>query len=172
MTSSKYRYGAALAAVLLTSCAARGPAYIAVPRAASRSEEPVTLPLDAAGRSRLEAFLSRGGHPAAPDPVPDPRAAEHARVLDALANSAALAVGAANPEARRFCDMVETLCVAAPLFRGKPLVRQVVDARESRRPLPAPLAVADGAYWWIFRVQDGRLAAVLLVCDVRREVER
>jgi hypothetical protein len=172
MTSTKCRYAVAMTALLLASCAGRRPAYIAVPRAASRSEEPVTLPLDPAGRGRLEAFLSRAGHPNAADPVPDPRAAEHARALDALGRSDALAVGAANPAARRFCDMVEKLCAAAPLFRGKPLVRQIVDARESRRPVPAPLAVADGGYWWIFRVQGGRLAAVLLVCDVRREVER
>jgi hypothetical protein len=96
---------------------------------------------------------------------------DRARVLDALANAGSLAV-AAKPSARRFCEFVEALCVAAPLFRGKPVVRQVVDARESRRPFPAPLAVRDGAYWWIFRLQGGRLSAVLLVRDVRRDVER
>jgi hypothetical protein len=150
------KHVAALAALLLMSCAARRPAYVVVPRASSRSEEPVTLPLDPIGRSRLERFLSR---------------VDRARVLDALTDAESLPV-AANPSARRFCDFVEKLCGAAPLFRGKPAVRQVVDARESHRPFPAPLAVADGLYWWIFHIQSGRLAAVVVVRDVRRDGER
>jgi hypothetical protein len=156
MIRNNSRYAAMLAALVLTSCAARRPAYVVVPRAASRSEEPVTLPLDPAGRARLERFLSP---------------ADRAPLLDALANADSLTV-TANPAARRFCDFVGSLCAAAPLFRGKPVVRQVVDARESRRPFPAPLAVRDGANWWIFRVQGGRLTAVLIVRDIRREIER
>jgi len=112
------------------------------------------LPLDPTGRARLEHFLS---------PV------DRARVLDALENSGSLAV-AANPAAGRFCDFVESLCAAVREFRGKAAVRQVIDARESRRPFPAPLAVRDGPYWWIFRVQAGRLAAVLIVRDITEAV--
>jgi len=162
----------ALSVLLLTSCAMRRPAYVVVPRASSRSEEPVTLPLDAAGRSRLEAFLGRGGHPSSPDPVPDSGAAEHRRALDALARSEALAVDTTRPEATQFCDAAAALCRDTALFRGERFLRQVVDAREIRRPVPAPLAVRDGGYWWIFRLEGGRLSRVLLVVDVNREEAR
>lgn len=158
--------------ILSAGCAGRRPAYVVVPRAMSRSEEPVTLPLTAEGRQRLERFLTRGGHPSAPDLVPDPIAAEHARVLDALAKDAALTVDTANSTARQFCDAAASLCRETSLFRGRPLVRQVVDARESRRPVSAPLAVPDGGYWWIFKARDGRLTEVLLVTAVDREIER
>jgi hypothetical protein len=161
-----------LALLLFAGCAARRPAYVVVPRATSRSEEPVHLPLTPEGRQRLEAFLNRGGHPQAADPVPDPLAAEHARALDALADSANLKVDTTKSAARAFCDDAASLCRAAGLFRNKGLVRQVVDARETRRPVPAPLAVADGGYWWIFEARDGRLAEVLLVCAVERSLER
>lgn len=158
--------------VLLAGCAARRPAYVVVPRATSRSEEPVTLPLTPEGRGRLAEFLNKGGHPRAADPVPDPQAAEHARILDALAKAEALAVDTTNSAARNFCDAAAALCGSTILFRGKPLVRQVVDARETRRPVSAPLAVADGGYWWIFKARDGKLSEVMLVCAVEREVER
>lgn len=161
-----------ISVVLLSGCAARRPAYVVVPRATSRSAEPVTLPLTAEGRQRLEEFLSKGGHPAAADPVPDPSAAEHARALDALAKAPTLAVDTTNSAARQFCDAAAALCRETVLFRGKPLVRQVVDARETRRPVSAPIAVADAGYWWIFKARDGRLTEVLLVCAVDREVER
>jgi hypothetical protein len=162
----------ALGAALLSGCAARRPAYVVVPRATSRSEEPVALPLTPEGRRRLEDFLNHGGHPKAADPVPDPAAAEHRRALDALATAANLSVDSANSAARAFCDAAAALCRETILFRGKPLVRQVVDARESRRPVSAPLAVADNGYWWIFKARDGRLTEVLLVANVDREVER
>jgi hypothetical protein len=161
-----------LALLLFSGCAARRPAYVVVPRATSRSEEPVPLPLNPEGRQRLEAFLNRAGHPQAADPVPDPLAAAHARVLDALTDPANLKVDTTNSAARAFCDDAARLCRATALFRNKPLVRQVVDARESRRPVPVPLAVADGGYWWIFKARNGRLAEVLLVCAVERSLER
>jgi hypothetical protein len=168
----RFPVGLVLSAALLAGCAGRRPAYVVVPRAASRSEEPVTLPLTPEGRQRLEAFLGKGGHPTAPDPVPDPFAAEHRRALDALATAPALAVDTTNSAVRRFCEAAAALCRETALFRDKPLVRQVVDAREARRPVSAPLAVADGSYWWIFKARDGKLTEVLLVVAVEREVER
>jgi hypothetical protein len=162
----------ALSAILLSGCAARRPAYVVVPRATSRSDEPVTLPLTPEGRQRLEDFLNHAGHPRAADPVPDPAAAEHRRALDALSAAANLTFDTTNPAFRRFCDAAAALCRETALFQGRKLVRQVVDARESRRPVSAPIAVADNGYWWIFKARDGRLAEVLLVCNVDREVER
>ena len=161
-----------MVAVLLSACAARRPAYVVVPRATSRSAEPVTLPLTSEGRQLLEEFLSKAGHPQAADPVPDPAAAEHRRALDALAKEPALAVDTTNSAAREFCAAAAALCRETALFRGKPLVRQVVDAREARRPVSAPLAVADGNYWWIFKARAGKLTEVLLVVAVDREIER
>jgi hypothetical protein len=158
--------------LLAAGCAARRPVYVVVPRATSRSAEPVTLPLTAEGRQRLEEFLSKGGHPSAADPVPDPSAAEHRRVLDALAKSETLDVDTTNSAARKFCEAAAALCRETALFVGKPLVRQVVDARETRRPVSAPLAVAENNYWWIFRARAGKLTEVLLVVAVDREVER
>jgi hypothetical protein len=161
-----------LSLILLTGCAVRRPAYVVIPRANSRSEEPVTLPLTAEGRQRLEAFLAHGGHPQAPDPVPDPAQAEHRRVLDALGKPANLDVNTTNSAARHFCDDAVKLCGETSLFAGKTFVRQVVDARESRRPVTAPLAVSDGPYWWVFKVRDGHLSEVLLVCAVERSIDR
>jgi hypothetical protein len=161
-----------LGAVLLAGCAAKRAAYVVVPRATSRSEEPVALPLTPEGRQRLEAFLNHAGHPAAADPVPDPAVAEHGRVLDALAAPANLTVDTTNSAIRLFCDVAAALCRETALFRGGKIVRQVVDARESRRPVSAPLAVADNGYWWIFKARDGRLTEVLLVTNVEREVQR
>jgi hypothetical protein len=158
----------ALSAALLAACSVRRPAYVAVPRAQSRSQEPVALPLDPQGRQRLEDFLSHGGHPTAPGRVPDPLAAQHRRTLDALENSAVLDVDTADSSARRFCAVAAKLCRETELFRGRPFVRQVVDARESGRPVTAPIAVPDGPYWWIFKVEDGRLIEILLVCPVER----
>src|ERR1043165_1313220 len=121
-----------LSAIWLSGCAARRPAYVVVPRATSRSAEPITLPLTAEGRQRLEEFLSKAGHPGAADPVPDPAAAEHRRALDALAKAPTLEVDTTNSAARRFCEAAAALCRETALFLGKPLVRQVVDARETR----------------------------------------
>jgi hypothetical protein len=104
--------------------------------------------------------------------VPDPSAAEHRRVLDALTKSEALGVDTTNSAARKFCEVAVALCRETALFLGKPLVRQVVDARETRRPVSAPLAVVDSNYWWIFKARAGKLAEVLLVVAVDREVER
>jgi hypothetical protein len=161
-----------LAVCLFSGCAVHTPPYVVVPRATSRSEEPVILPLTAEGRQRLEAFLNHGGHPKAADPVPDPLEADHRRMLDALEKPVALDVETANSAARQFCDDAARLCADTALFRGKPMVRQVVDARESRRPVPAPLAVQDGDYWWIFKLRDGKLSEVLIVCAVERSIDR
>jgi hypothetical protein len=158
--------------ILLAGCAARRPAYVVVPRANCRSEEPVALPLTPEGRQRLEAFLGHGGHPQAPDPVPDTTAAEHRRVLDALGKASNLDVTTTNSTVHRFCDDAAKLCGETSLFRGRPFVRQVVDSRDARRPVTAPLAVADNGYWWIFKVRDQRLSEVLLVCAVERSIER
>jgi alkyldihydroxyacetonephosphate synthase len=100
----------ALSAILLSGCAARRPAYVVVPRATSRSDEPVTLPLTPEGRQRLEDFLNHAGHPRAADPVPDPAAAEHRRALDALSAAANLTFDTTNPAFRRFCDAAAALC--------------------------------------------------------------
>ena len=107
-----------------------------------------------------------------PTLVPDPLAAEHRRTLDALEKEVDLDVNTTNSTARRFCDDAAKLCTRPTLFRGKPFVRQIVDARETRRPASSPLAVADGDYWWIFKVRDGRLSEVLIVCAVERSFDR
>src|SRR5690348_11478636 len=111
----------AVSAMLLAACATRRPVYVAVPRAHSRSDEPVVLPLDPQGRRRLEDFLSHGGHPAAAGRVPDPQSAQHRRTLDALENSAALNVDTESP-ARRFCAVAANLCRQTELFRGRTFV--------------------------------------------------
>ncbi len=172
MTLTYCKIALSLSVALLAGCPGRRPAYVVVPRAAARSEEPVALPLDSEGRARLEMFLSRGGHPQAFSLVADRRAAEHRRTLDALSSVDALAVVTANPAARRFCDVAAVLCRGTTLFQGQMLVRQVVDAREARRPVRAPLAVRDGNYWWIFRARAGRLESVFLILDVNRDPER
>jgi hypothetical protein len=54
---------------------------------------------------------------------------------------------------------------ARKLLAG-PVVKQVVDARDTSTPKPeeSPVAVSDGRYWWIFYPGDnGRLKGVMVV---------
>ena len=176
-------------AVLLTllvfgaGCAVRRPDYLVMPRGETRSEEPpvsappargVQLPLNPPGRELLERFLDRDGRPGGP-PVQESRERKqaHQKVLDALKDEANLTVRTTHANARTFCEAAPSLCSQTSLFQKKPFVRQIVDAREYKRPHPAPLAVSDGNYWWIFTVSAGeRMTHVLLVRDVERRMEK
>jgi hypothetical protein len=168
---------------VLTGCATRRPPYVVVPRGETQSEEPpasspppagVPLPLTPDGRQLLEKFLDRDGRPGGPKAEePKERAAAHQKVLDALQDAQYLAVQTNNSKARTFCEDAPKLCSQTPLFQKQPFVRQVVDAREYKRPIHAPLAVRDGNYWWIFYLDSGqRMTHVLLIRDVERSIER
>lgn len=160
-----------IVALLATACAVHRPAFVAVPQAQFRSEEPVQLPLTPADRDRLLAFFAHGGNRFATDTVPDATAGGRQEVLAALQDSSNL-TAATNRPARAFCEMAADLCRHAALFRNRPVVQQVVDARDERPPFPAPLAVSDGAYWWIFRHSHGHLTGLLVVRSVERVIAR
>jgi len=153
---------------LISVCCARRPAYVTVPQKQFRSAEPVALPLEPQDRDRLLEFFSHGGNRYARGEVADDAAREHRRALDALADARNLSVQTNRP-VRDFCDMAVSLCGQTALFHKRRVVQQVVDARDDRPPFPAPLAVSDGHYWWIFRHSHGVLTGIVIVHEVERQ---
>jgi hypothetical protein len=116
-----------------------GAAAIAVAEQQVRSPD-LALPLAAAEREKLVAFLVAGGNNDAlgEDAVIPNAGTRYAGLLDSLA----------NPE---LLDL-EDLKGAPYTAWFKASVTQVIDARE---PRPAVLgsvyAATDGPYWWVFR---------------------
>ena len=164
----RYTASAVLSVVLFSACCTRRPAYVTVPQKQFRSAEPAALPLEPQDRDQLLAFFSHGGNRYARGEVSDDAAKEHRRALDALADPRNLSVRTNRP-ARDFCDMAVILCGQTALFHNRRVVQQVVDARDDRPPFPAPLAVTDGHYWWIFRHSHGVLTGVVVVREVQRQ---
>ena len=158
----------ALSAALLAACSVRRPAYVAVPRAQSRSQEPVALRSTRRAASVFEDFLSHGGHPTAPDECP---------ILwrrSTGGRSTPSELRRARRGHRRFLrpaflarwqrSYVETKlnCFAAGhLFARWSMRASPADPSPRRSPFPWPVLV-------IFKVEDGRLIEILLVCPVER----
>ena len=160
-----------LCAAVLSGCGAthRAP-YVAVPQLQFRSDGPLTLPLSTSERDALLVFFSHGGNRFGADIVPDADSAARRQALDSLTVAANLIVRTTTT--RAFCDIAAELCQHAALFRKQPVVRQVVDARDTRPPAIDPVAVSDGRYWWIFRRSAGRFTDLLVVRSMERTIMR
>ena len=151
-----------------TGCAVRYPAVVPMRETQFRShDQAVGLPLDAAGRGEVASFLEHGGNRSGRNAVPDPQAAGHKQILDALAAPGNLKIRA-DLATSDFCAIAVPLCRAAPIFRKRMAVTQVIDARNGEPEVPDPIAVCDDEYCWIFRQSDNRLTHLVVVRTLRR----
>jgi hypothetical protein len=151
-----------------TGCAVRYPAVVPMREQQFRShDQAVALPLDEAARGEVASFLEHGGNRFGRNATPDPQAAGHKQVLDALAAQANLKIRA-DLATSDFCAIAAPLCQAAPIFRTRIAVTQVIDARNRQPEVPDPIAVCDDEYCWIFRQSENLLTHLVVVRSVRR----
>jgi hypothetical protein len=151
-----------------TGCAVRYPPVVPMREQQFRShDEAAALPLDKDRRGEVEAFLSHGGNRFGRNEVPDAQAAGHKQILDALSAEDNLKIRA-DLATSDFCAMAAPLCQAAPLFRKRTAVTQVIDARNRAPEVPDPIAVCDDEYCWVFRQANNRLSQLVVVRSVRR----
>ncbi|MCX6629802.1 MAG: hypothetical protein NTW28_19465 [Candidatus Solibacter sp.] len=157
-----------LMALGFAGCALRYPEVIAMREQQFRShDQAVALPLNQAARGEVASFLEHGGNRFGRNPAPDPQAAGHKQVLDALGAQANLKVRA-DLATSDFCAIAAALCQAAPIFRKRTAVTQVIDARNRGPEVPEPIAVCDGEYCWIFRQSNSQLTELVVVRSARR----
>jgi hypothetical protein len=157
-----------LALGFATGCAVRYPPVLPIREQQFRShDQSVVLPLDQQARGEVASFLEHGGNRFGRNPVPDPQAAGHRQLLDALALQGNLKIRAALPTSD-FCVIASPLCQAAPLFRKRIAVTQVIDARNRQPEVPGPIAVCDREYCWVFRHSNDLLTHLVVVRSVRR----
>ena len=76
----------------------------------------------------MASFLEHGGNRFGRNAVPDTQAEGHKQVLDALAEAGNLKIRA-DLATSDFCAIAAPLCQAAPIFRKRIAVTQVIDAR-------------------------------------------
>jgi len=149
-------------------CAVRYPAVVPMREQQFRShDDAVALPLDQDARGQVASFLEHGGNRVGRNPAPDAQAAGHKQVLDALGESPNLKIRA-DLATSDFCAIAAPLCQAAPIFRKRKAVTQVIDARNSGPLVPDPIAVCDDEYCWIFRQANNLLTHLVVVRSVRR----
>jgi hypothetical protein len=154
-----------------SACGPRRPPFIAMPWGEFRMDS-VELPLSAVSRARLEDFFAKGGNRRAANLVMNSNLQVQRQILNALEDPANLKVDLSRP-VKHFCDDAAPLCRAAPVYRGKVLVRQVVDARnESPGRAAKPLGVTDGEYWYLFESDGEKLSRLTVVRNVERVMER
>jgi hypothetical protein len=160
-----------LTVLAVSACSPRRPPFIAMPWGDFRMDS-VELPLSAGSRTSLEDFFAKGGNRRAANPVMNSNQEAQRQLLNALQNPANLTVDLSRP-VKYFCDDAAALCRAAPVYRGKVLVRQVVDARnESPGRAAKPLGVTDGEYWYLFESDGGKLSRLTVVRNVERIMEK
>ncbi len=168
-----YNPGMTLQATLLvllftTGCAVRYPTVVPIREQQFRShDQPAALPLQKDDRAEFERFLSHGGNRFGRNPVPDAQAAGHKQILDALEKDPNLTIRG-DLASSDFCAIAAPLCGAAPIFRKRIAVTQVIDARERQPAVPDPIAVCDDEYCWVFRQATNRLTGVVVVRSVKR----
>lgn len=151
-----------------TGCAVRYPVVVPMREQQFRShDQAVALPLDQAARGEVASFLEHGGNRFGRNAAPDPQAAGHQQVLDALAAQGNLKIRA-DLATSDFCAIAGPLCQAAPIFRKRIAVTQVIDARNRAPDTPEPIAVCDDEYCWIFRQANNLLTQLVVVRSVRR----
>ena len=154
--------------VFATGCAVRYPAVVPMREQQFRShDQAVVLPLGPEGRGELANFLEHGGNRLGRNTTPDAQAAGHKQILDALEVAGNLKIRA-DLATSDFCAIATALCQAAPIFRKRIAVTQVIDARNRAPEVPDPIAVCDDEYCWIFRQAGNVLTHLVVVRSVRR----
>jgi hypothetical protein len=149
-------------------CAVRYPAVVPMREQQFRShDQAVALPLSPEGRGEVASFLEHGGNRFGRNAAPDPQAAGHKQILDALGAEVNLKVRASLATSD-FCAIALPLCQAAPIFRKRMAVTQVIDARNREPEVPDPIAVCDDEYCWVFRQANNQLTQLVVVRSVRR----
>ena len=149
-------------------CAVRYPTVVPMREQQFRShDEAAALPLNQEGRSQVANFLEHGGNRFGRNATPDAQAAGHQLILDALGVPGNLKIRA-DLATSDFCAIATPLCQAAPLFRKRKAVTQVIDARNRQPEVPDPIAVCDDEYCWIFRQANNLLTHLVVVRSVRR----
>jgi hypothetical protein len=157
-----------VALVLSSGCAVRYPTVIPIREQQFRShDQPAALPIQKDDRAEFERFLGYGGNRFGRNPVPDAQAAAHKQVLDALEKDSNLVIRA-DLASSDFCSIAAALCSAAPLFRKRLAVTQVIDARERQPAVPDPIGVCDDEYCWVFRQAANRFTGLTVVRSVKR----
>jgi len=164
----KYAWTVAALGLATLGCAVRYPALIAVREQQFRSHDmPVQLPLSAETRTEVAHFLEFGGNRTGRNPVPDRQSDGHRQALDALAQPSNLTVRA-DLASSDFCAIAAPLCAAAPLFRKRIAVTQVIDARNRAPEVPEPIGVCDDEYCWVFHQENQRLTQLVVMRSTRR----
>ena len=125
-------------------------------------DQSVALPLKPEVRAEIATFLEHGGNRFGRNAVPDPQAAGHQQILDALADKDKLAIRA-DLATSDFCTIAGPLCQAAPILRKRLAVTQVIDARNRGPEVPDPIAVCDDEYCWVFRQMNNQLTQLVVV---------
>src|SRR5450631_3871713 len=93
-------------------CAVRYPAVVPMREQQFRShDQAVALPLSQEGRGEVASFLEYGGNRFGRNPAPDPQAAGHKQILDALAAQDNLKIRASLATSD-FCAIAVALCQA------------------------------------------------------------
>jgi hypothetical protein len=151
-----------------TGCAVRYPAVVPMREQQFRSHDAaVALPLSQEGRGEVASFLEHGGNRFGRNLAPDSQAAGHKQILDALGVQINLKVRSSLATSD-FCAIAVPLCQAAPIFRKRMAVTQVIDARNREPEVPDPIAVCDEEYCWVFRQANNLLTQLVVVRSVRR----
>ena len=144
-------------------CAVRYPLVVPMREQQFRShDQPAALPLSAEARGEVANFLEHGGNRFGRNAVPDKQAEGHKQILDALADAGNLKIRA-DLATSDFCAIAAQLCQAAPIFRKRIAVTQVIDARSRAPEVPDPIAVCDDEYCWVFRQAANQLTQLVVM---------
>lgn len=155
MADRSTAWKAVLALALLAALSGCAVKYAVVREEHFRSEvdkrDRIQLPLsEESARELLEFVKADGDRTKMHKSESIPEAGSlYGSLLKALQNSQNLTASTKNP-AKQFCQIAVEICGQTRLFRGRPAVMDVIDAREPGPVFPYPIAVSDGRFWWIF----------------------
>jgi hypothetical protein len=155
MVDRSIAWKSVLALVLLAALSGCAVRYAVVREEHFRSEvgrrDRIQLPLSEESARELLEFVKADGdrtrmHKAEANLN---AGSDYGSLLKALQNPQNLAASTNKP-AKQFCQTAVAICGQTRLFRGRPAVMDVIDAREPGPVFPYPIAVSDGRFWWIF----------------------
>ncbi len=135
-----------------SNCSAPTPDYsisfVTVREAAFRTGQ-IALPLDAEGKKTLLSFLERGGDQTRTDYVDAGASQFYDGLFDLLAQEDFLYAKNFRQE-----EKIDQVSDKLTQWFNKTIIYQLIDARQERPPVPSPICITDGQYWWIFYLQE------------------